>query len=773
MTNFLGESFTGFENVTTGAGNDTITGTGGSNLIQAGAGNDRVEAAVGSDTVYGEDGNDYLVSAIFGSRTYYGGNGNDTLGGGFSYGNVWDAGADIDTADMTLHNFSAVIDLAAGTYATSGGTLNILNFEHLIAGNQNDTLIGTGGNNRIEANGGDDDIDGGSGNDTLLGGSGNDRFHTALGGGNTYDGGSGNDTVDGSFDYGSQFDGGADSDLLDMSWVVETFGDVTFDMVTGVWNDGFGSFTAVNFESYDGAGGAEAVVGTDGVNIINGGDGNDTIDGGMGYDSLDGGNGIDTVDYSGVDTGVASVVVDLQSGAYSDGVSIETILNFENVWGAAGNQSYIGTAGANWIDGGAGADTMDGGDGNDTYVVDNAADRIIEASGKGTDLVRSSVSFSLAGANAEQLILLGSAVVATGNGLGNTLTGNSGNNVLDGAAGSDTMLGGLGDDSYYVSVASDVVTEVAGEGTDTIFTALTYSLAGKQVENLTLEGAAAVNGTGNGLANILKGNSAVNTLDGGSGHDRVDGGLGADNLIGGTGNDTYVVDNAGDTVTEGAGAGGDLVESSVTYGLSVNVENLTLTGAAAINGTGNDLNNVLTGNSANNILAGGLGNDTYYVQNTGDNVVEAGGAGTDLIYSTVSYSLAGRYAETITLTGAANINATGNSLGNTLNGNSGNNLINGKGGNDNLSGGLGADIFLFEAGSGVDKIHDFSAAQSDIININAYTGGVVNYAIVTQSGSNVLITLGAATPSPLSTRWRPMSKRRWCGNSRLSAHGGP
>ena len=59
----------------------------------------------------------------------------------------------------------------------------------------------------------------------------------------------------------------------------------------------------------------------------------------------------------------------------------------------------------------------------------------------------------------------------------------------------------------------------------------------------------------------------------------LDGGAGADTLVGGTGNDTYVVDNAGDVVTEGAGAGTDTVQSSVTFTLGANVENLTLTGA--------------------------------------------------------------------------------------------------------------------------------------------------------------------------------------------------
>ena len=66
-------------------------------------------------------------------------------------------------------------------------------------------------------------------------------------------------------------------------------------------------------------------------------------------------------------------------------------------------------------------------------------------------------------------------------------------------------------------------------------------------------------------------------------------------MAGGMGYDTYVVDNAGDVVTEGASAGTDLVQSTISYVLGANLENLTLTGTAAINATGNTLNNVLTG----------------------------------------------------------------------------------------------------------------------------------------------------------------------------------
>ena len=130
------------------------------------------------------------------------------------------------------------------------------------------------------------------------------------------------------------------------------------------------------------------------------------------------------------------------------------------------------------------------------------------------------------------------------------------------------------------------------------------------MENLTLTGTAALNGTGNELDNIIIGNSGANVLTGGDGADTLNGGAGADKMFGGTGNDTYVVDNVGDVVNETGGDGTDMVQSSISFSLADpvhaigSIENLTLTGTGAINATGNELDNVLIGNSGNNILAG-------------------------------------------------------------------------------------------------------------------------------------------------------------------------
>ncbi|MEX5575052.1 calcium-binding protein [Pseudomonas lijiangensis] len=287
--------------------------------------------------------------------------------------------------------------------------------------------------------------------------------------------------------------------------------------------------------------------------------------------------------------------------------------------GVAGNDTLTGNAGNDRLDGGAGNDTMRGGTGDDTYVVDSASDVVIENAAEGTDTVESSVTLTL-GANVENLTLTGtSAINGTGNTLDNILTGNSaintltsgaGNDRLDGKAGADRLIGGAGNDTYVVDNTSDTITENANEGTDTVESSVTWTL-GNNLENLTLTGTSALNGTGNALDNILTGNSAVNTLTGGAGNDRLDGKAGADRLIGGTGNDTYGVDNTGDIITENANEGIDTVESSVTWTLGSNLENLTLVGTSAINGTGNALANVLSGNAAANTLTGGAGNDTY------------------------------------------------------------------------------------------------------------------------------------------------------------------
>lgn len=263
-----------------------------------------------------------------------------------------------------------------------------------------------------------------------------------------------------------------------------------------------------------------------------------------------------------------------------------------------------------------------------------------------------------------------------------------------------------GDDTYVLSAsapaAARTIWDAAGIDTidaSTIGQGITIDLHAGSFINHGISGNVTAiayrvtieNAIGTALADTFIGNDAANVLDGRGG---------ADSMSGGAGNDTYVVDNAGDMVNEGAAQGIDTVLSSVSYILGSNVENLTLTGSASTNGTGNALDNVLTGNSGNNILAGGTGNDTYIVQNVSDQAVENPGEGSDTIVTPFSFNVSGTNAENVTLSGIANVNATGDAGANILMGNGGANVLNGAGGNDLLSGGAGVDTL--DGGAGID-----------------------------------------------------------------------
>ena len=203
-----------------------------------------------------------------------------------------------------------------------------------------------------------------------------------------------------------------------------------------------------------------------------------------------------------------------------------------------------------------------------TLTLSSRGDSVIESAGEGTDLVQSSITWTLA-ANVENLTLIGTAALnGSGNALANTLVGNAGANLLDGGTGADLFRGGAGNDTYFVDATTDVIAENANEGTDVVQSSLSWTL-GTNVENLTLTGTVAVNGTGNVLANSLVGNVAANLLNGGAG---------ADTMRGGAGNDTYVVDSTADVITEAANEGTDLVQASVTWTLGANVEDLDFHG---------------------------------------------------------------------------------------------------------------------------------------------------------------------------------------------------
>jgi Ca2+-binding RTX toxin-like protein len=716
---------TGPMEVYAGDGNDFVQGGAGDDYIEADNGDDVVYAGDGNDIVDGGDGND-VVFAGNGNDLVVGGNGNDALFG--------EAGNDI-----------------------------------IYGGDGNDLISGGGGNDVLSGDKGDDIISGEDGNDALFGMSGNDQLSGGAGNDQLY-GGEGNDLLDGGAGADNMI-GGAGDDI----YVVDNAGDVVTEnanegidtvrsSITYTLGANVENLTLTGSDNLDGTGNEldNVLTGNSGNNMLIGGAGNDTLDGGAGADTMAGGTGDDTyvVDNTGdVVTENAGEGVDTvrSSITYALGANVEnlTLTGSDDLNGTGNELDNVlaGNTGNNVLDGGIGADTMIGGSGNDTYIIDNVGDVVVENANGGIDTVISSITYTL-GSNPENLTLTSNDNLnGTGNELNNVLIGNAGNNLLDGGAGADTLIGGAGDDTYVVDNTGDVVVENANEGTDTVLSSVTYTLS-SNVENLALTGTADINATGNSLANILTGNTGNNLLDGGTG---------ADTMLGGTGDDTYVVDNVGDVVVENAGQGIDSVLSSINYVLPDNVENLTLTGTADINATGNGLDNVIAGNSGNNLLdgntgadtmSGGSGNDTYMVDNAGDVVVEQAAEGNDTVYASINYALT-NHVENLVLTGSA-VAGTGNTLDNTIIGNANDNILDGGIGADSMTGGMGNDTYIVDnvgdvvienANEGTDSVlssvtytlsanvENLTLTGSDSLN---GTGNDLNNVLIGNAGNNLL-----------------------------------
>jgi Ca2+-binding RTX toxin-like protein len=663
-------------------------------------------------TIKGVDSDDLLVGTT-GDDVLSGGIGNDT----YIVGN---------TGDKVIEAINAGIDeiRSSVSYTLPDNVENLT-----LTGTSAQNAIGNALDNHITGNAANNYIDGGAGVDDMTGGLGEDTYYIDTA----------NDVIH------ENANEGYDTEI----------GSVAFVLADNVEH---GILSGTNGINLFGNGGDNWLTGNDGANTLYGLGGNDRLEGGAGADTLIGGLGDDTYVWDGVDTIVENAGEGNDTVESATTVSLATFANIENLTltgnaainatGDANANVLRGNAAANTLDGGAGADMMYGGAGDDTYIVDNAGDKVFENANEGTDTVRSSVTFTL-GANVENLVLTGTGNInGYGNAGANTITGNAGSNTLDGGGGGDTLAGGAGNDVYYIRSAADVIVEGAGEGTlDTALSSVSYTLgANAQVERLAASDASlttAINLTGNAYSHLIQGNAGVNVLTGGSGNDslfgyagddRLDGGQGADTLTGGIGNDTYVVDNAGDVVVENANEGTDTVESSISYTLGANVENLTLTGGSAIDGTGNAGANVIRGNAAANtlnggggadMLYGGGGNDTYVVDNAGVQIVENAGEGTDTVRSSLSYTL-GANLENLVLTGTGNINGYGNSAQNMITGNAGNNVLDGAGGGDTLQGGAGNDVYYVRSaadviveGAGQGTVDTVLASVSYTLNADA------------------------------------------------------
>ena len=796
-----------------GAGNEWMFGNEGDDALFGGAGDDRLYGTDGDDTLDGGSGNDYLQGDE-GRDVYRFGRGIDqdtvnNLAADGGMDDVVEVASDLSQADIRLtraagnEGFDDLLIQLIGTTDTlriqnyfrnegatsyavgairfaDGGSWDISSVkskalsgseyaETIVGYASADAITGQGGGDILFGEGGDDTMDGGTGADLLYGGDGDDVLI----------GGADDDLLDGGAGADAML-GGAGND----NYVLDRAEDIVSETAAEGMDSvevPFSYTLGPNLEILKLAGYAEAdgtgnelgntLIGNSAANVLDGAGGADVLRGGAGNDTYmvdDAGDSVAENVNEGTDTVYSSVTFTLSNNVEN------LLLGGIGPIAATGNalsNVLVGNGAANTLDGKAGADSMSAGAGDDTYIVNNAGDVVVEAPDEGADTVKSSLSYTLSD-NIENLVLTGTgATSGTGNALDNLLTGNSGantltggagNDTLDGAGNSDSLIGGLGDDTYVVNSAGDAITELAGEGTDTVFSSVTYTLP-QHVERLVLAGASAISGIGNAAANYLEGNAAANTLNGGAG---------ADTMAGKAGNDTYVIDDAGDLVFENSGEGTDTVQSSISYLLPADVENLTLTGAADLNANGNAFANTLQGNSGANVLDGGFGNDTlragagndiYVVNSTGDVVTENASEGTDLVQASVSYTL-GSNVENLTLTGAAAISATGNTLANVLSGNGAANTLDGKSGADTMIGGAGDDTYVVDntadvvtegANEGVDRINSSVTytLANNVENLTltgssaiSATGNALDNVLTGNSGANTLSGGRATTP---------------------------
>jgi Ca2+-binding RTX toxin-like protein len=478
--------------------------------------------------------------------------GSDTMAGG--------AGGDayfVDNAGDTVSEYPG--EGADAVYASLSHTL-AANVEHLyLQGAGNFSAAGNALANFLQGNTGNNVLNGMGGADAMAGGAGGDAYF-----------------VDNAGDAVTENSGeGTDAVYASLSHTLAA-------NVEHLYLQGVGDFSATgnalnNF-----------IQGNTGHNVLNGLGGVDAMQGGLGSDAYFVDSAMDVVtENSGEGTDAVYATVSHALAANVEHLYLQGVGNFSGT-GNAFNNFIQGNSGNNVLNGLGGADAMAGGAGGDAYFVDHAMDVVTENVGEGTDAVYAGLSCTLA-ANVEHLYLQGVGDLSgTGNALNNFLQGNSGNNVLDGLGGADTMQGGLGDDDYYVDVAGDMVIENVGEGTDEVFTTVTYALTAT-VENLYLQGNADIVGVGNSLANFIRGNTGNNTFNGSFGADTLEGGLGHDTFVfnAGQADDDTILDFTGN-----GAAAGDVLQF-VGYGVGATFTNIDAT-HWQVNYNGGALHEIIT-----------------------------------------------------------------------------------------------------------------------------------------------------------------------------------
>ncbi len=544
-------------------------------------------------------------------------------------------------ANGVTNAFTAVAKDNAGLESTTPINASV-HVYHKISGTANsEKLIGTVADDLIDAVIGKDTLTGGLGADNYLIESGDDVIKDlGYGGdGNLYvaSGASVIATLAGDFVASKTSGNDGIASILDIA-----NNNVNLSLATGIngftvnaskSTSGISLITTSNADTILGSKGNDTILSGDGDDSINGAEGNDSILGGLGNDLLNGGKGDDTLvggAGSNILTGGAGIDTFITDANASDTI---TDLSLDDLLTVGANATVTATALKGWL---ANASTVN----NGSLIINTLGPvNVSTVTGSGSIIINN--------VSPKNLTL-------TGGSQPTQIVGGIGKDILIAGNSQTTLTGGLGDDTYIVNNTNVVI----NEGTDApikgdlVKSSINYALDAN-VENLTLTGNIANLATGNQLNNILIANNVGDTLDGG---------IGSDTLIGGSGDDTFMIDSPTDVVIDKLG-GTDTVISSISYVLGATIENLTLTGTNAINGTGNKLINVITGNDGDNILTAGAGNATII-----------GGLGND------------------TITGGKGVNT--------------------------LTGGDGNDSFVFGKGNGLTTITDF-VSGSDHLNISA------------------------------------------------------
>jgi Ca2+-binding RTX toxin-like protein len=527
----------GSENADTlsgGAGNDKIFGGTGNaaDAMFGGAGNDELRAGSGNDYIEGGDGDDLYIVSDYDNIVEFDNGGIDTI----RFVNFGIASL-ADRAN--IENLVATSDFAFSSMTLTGNSLDNLIVDD--ARGSADTVYGLAGNDTLRNTARADIMSGGDGDDTIL-------IEAGGGNGSNANGDAGNDTLhDFSLVGHNTMNGGSGDDLL----IAET---TTSAFLGGDGNDTFRAMAASTLNTFTGGVGGdiyEFAAGSDATIVELADEGTDTLR-------------------------TASATFNLADVANIENLTGTSSTTGQTLTGNSADNVVTGSAFADTLDGGGGTDTLAGGAGDDTYTF-NGLETLVEAANGGTDSVISSVDVVL-GDNIENITLVGTATAATGNALANVLTGNSLANVLTGGAGNDT----------YILSDLDQLVEAAGGGTDTVNSAVSFTLAAN-FENLVLAGAA-LTGKGNAVANAITGNASANkfyglaggdTISAGSGNDWLDGGTGRDVMTGGTGKDIFDFNRVAETGKTATSR--DVIKDFTHLSDDINLANIDASSKAAGN----------------------------------------------------------------------------------------------------------------------------------------------------------------------------------------------